>query len=72
MNLLTQEEIEEYVQIVDSVSEVERKKIYRILEQDRILRCRESFIYFVTQMWPVFISGKHHQDRKSTRLNSSH
>ena len=59
--LLTQEEIEDYVEIVDSVSESERKKIFRILEHDRIHRCRESFIYFVGQMWPIFISGKHHQ-----------
>ena len=59
--LLTQEEIEDYVQIVDSVSDAERKKIARILEHDRVHRCRESFIYFANQMWPIFISGKHHQ-----------
>jgi len=59
--LLTQEEIEDYVEIVDTVSEAERKKIFRILEHDRVHRCRESFIYFASQMWPIFISGKHHQ-----------
>ena len=59
--LLTQEEIEDYLQIVDTVTEQERRKIFNILEHDRIERCRESFIYFAQQMWPVFISGKHHQ-----------
>jgi predicted phage terminase large subunit-like protein len=28
---------------------------------DRVERCKESFLFFVKQMWPVFISGKHHQ-----------
>jgi len=59
--LLTQEEIEDYLQIVDTVTEQERRKIFNILEHDRVQRCRESFIYFVQQMWPIFISGKHHQ-----------
>jgi predicted phage terminase large subunit-like protein len=27
---------------------------------DRVERCQENFLYFVTQMWPGFISGKHH------------
>jgi predicted phage terminase large subunit-like protein len=59
--LLTQEEIEDYLQIVDTCTDQERRKIFSILEHDRVERCRESFIYFVEQMWPVFISGKHHQ-----------
>ena len=59
--LLTQEEIEDYLQIVDTVTEQERRKIFNILEHDRVQRCRESFLYFVQQMWPIFISGKHHQ-----------
>jgi predicted phage terminase large subunit-like protein len=46
---------------VDRVSEGDRKKIKALLEMDRVQRCRESFLFFVKQMWPVFISGKHHQ-----------
>jgi predicted phage terminase large subunit-like protein len=46
---------------VDKVSEGDRKKIKALLEMDRVQRCRESFLFFVKQMWPVFISGKHHQ-----------
>jgi predicted phage terminase large subunit-like protein len=47
--------------IVDKVPEAERNKIFRLMELDRIERCRENYLYFVTQMWPGFISGKHHQ-----------
>jgi predicted phage terminase large subunit-like protein len=50
-----------YLQIVDKVSEGDRKKIKALLEMDRVQRCRESFLFFVKQMWPMFISGKHHQ-----------
>jgi predicted phage terminase large subunit-like protein len=59
--MLTPTEIEEYLQIADSVSEKDRKKIIRLLEADRDNRCRDSFIAFVEHMWPVFISGKHHK-----------
>jgi len=61
MTLLSRQEITSYLQIVDRVSEVDRKKIKALLEMDRVQRCRESFLFFVKQMWPVFISGKHHQ-----------
>jgi predicted phage terminase large subunit-like protein len=27
---------------------------------DRVERCKESFVFFAKQMWPIFISGKHH------------
>jgi predicted phage terminase large subunit-like protein len=46
---------------VDTLPEAERNKVYRLLELDRVERCRENYLYFVTQMWPGFISGKHHQ-----------
>ena len=46
---------------MDTLPEAERNKVYRLLELDRVERCRESYLYFVTQMWPGFISGKHHQ-----------
>jgi hypothetical protein len=28
---------------------------------DRVERCQNDFLYFVTQMWPGFISGRHHK-----------
>ena len=61
MTLLTKKEIANYLAIADKVPEGERQKIYSLLEMDRLERCRESFLFFVTQMWPSFISGKHHQ-----------
>lgn len=59
--LLTQKELKGYLSVVDKVPEGERKKIHALLEMDRVERCRESFIFFASQMWPVFISGRHHQ-----------
>ena len=47
--------------IVDKVPENERNKIFALMEMDRVERCRESYLFFVQQMWPIFISGKHHQ-----------
>ena len=61
MTLLTKSEIGGYLSIVDTLPEAERNKVYRLLELDRVERCRENYLYFVTQMWPGFISGKHHQ-----------
>jgi predicted phage terminase large subunit-like protein len=61
MTLLTTKEISEYLSIVDKVPDTERSKITALLEMDRVERCKESFLFFVKQMWPVFISGKHHQ-----------
>lgn len=61
MNLLTKKEIEGYLGIVDKVPEAQRNKILVLLEMDRVQRCRESFLFFVRQMWPGFVSGKHHQ-----------
>ena len=61
MTLLTRSEISQYLAVVDSVPEAERNKIFALLEMDRIERCKDSYLFFVTQMWPGFISGKHHQ-----------
>ena len=61
MTLLTKKEVSDYASIVDRVPEAERNKIFSLLEIDRVERCRESYLFFVQQMWPVFISGKHHQ-----------
>ena len=35
-------------------------------------QARDTFMGFVNKVWPEFIGGRHHKDRKSTRLNSSH
>ena len=61
MSLLSQAEIAGYLSVVDRVPEKERVKVRRLLEMDRVERCRESYLFFVQQMWPVFISGKHHK-----------
>lgn len=61
MSLLTQTEVAEYLSVVDKVPAVQRKKILQLLELDRVERCKESYLFFVQQMWPVFISGKHHK-----------
>jgi predicted phage terminase large subunit-like protein len=60
VSLLTREEIIGYLKVTDSVPADERDKIYQLLELDRVERCKDNFLYFVTQMWPGFISGKHH------------
>jgi predicted phage terminase large subunit-like protein len=59
--ILTNQELGDYLRIVDRVSAEERKKILKLLEMDRVSRSRDSFLFFVKQMWPVFISGRHHK-----------
>lgn len=61
MTLLTQKEVQDYMSIVDKVPAAERMKITALLEMDRVERCKESFLAFTKEMWPIFISGKHHQ-----------
>ena len=61
MSLLSQKEVKEYLEIAERVPAQQRKKVLQLLELDRVERCRESFLFFVQQMWPVFISGKHHK-----------
>lgn len=60
MSLLTREEVANYLSIVDTVPPLEQTKIRQLLEYDRVERCRESYLTFVSNMWPGFISGKHH------------
>jgi len=60
MSLLTREEIIEYLSVANTLPPEQRAMVYQILEMDRVERCKENFLYFVTQMWPGFISGKHH------------
>lgn len=59
--VLSEKELASLLKAVDRVPEKERNKIYALLEMDRVQRCRDSFLFFVKQMWPGFISGKHHQ-----------
>lgn len=61
MSFLTKKEVSDYQSLIPLVGDEERVKILKLLELDKVQRCRESFIFFVSQMWPVFISGKHHQ-----------
>ena len=59
--MMTRQEVEKYRELIPLVADDERAKIMMLLEYDRIEKCRESFIYFASHMWPGFISGKHHQ-----------
>ena len=61
MSLLTREEVLDYLKLAESLPNEERAKVKLLLEMDRVQRCQENYLYFVTQMWPGFISGKHHQ-----------
>ena len=61
MTLLTRQEIDDYESLIPMVGLDERRKIRQLLEIDKVERCRESCIFFVSQMWEGFISGKHHQ-----------
>ena len=61
MSLLTHAEISKYLAMVPKASPENRAKIQMLLEMDRIERSKESFVYFASQMWPVFISGAHHK-----------
>ena len=61
MSLLTHAEIQNYLAMVPKASPENRAKIQALLEMDKIERSKESFLYFVTQMWPIFISGAHHK-----------
>jgi len=61
MSLLTHAEITKYLGMAPKASPENRAKIQMLLEMDRIERSKESFVYFASQMWPVFISGAHHK-----------
>ena len=59
--MMSRSEVEKYRSLIPMVDEAERAKIMMLLEYDRVEKCKESFIYFASHMWPGFISGKHHQ-----------
>ena len=60
MSLLTRDEVEKYLRVVNRLPDAERQKVLALLEMDRVERCKDSFLYFVKEMWPIFISGRHH------------
>jgi predicted phage terminase large subunit-like protein len=59
--MMSRKEVEDYRALIPLVDEAERAKIMMLLEYDRVEKCKESFIYYASHMWPGFISGKHHQ-----------
>ena len=63
MSLLSKEEIEKYIQLVDVLPEdsPEISKVYKLLQADKEERCRQNFLPFVREMWPAFIPGNHHK-----------
>jgi predicted phage terminase large subunit-like protein len=61
VSFLTKKEVSDYQSLIPLVDDDGRAKILQLLELDKVQRCKESYIFFVSQMWPVFISGKHHQ-----------
>ena len=63
MSLLTHAEMTAYLEALDNpkTDGATRAKIGLLLEMDKVEKSRESFLYFVTQMWPIFISGSHHK-----------
>jgi predicted phage terminase large subunit-like protein len=59
--MLRLEEIEGLLRVADQLSPADRKKILMLLEHDRVQRCRDDFLAYVGQVWPIFISGRHHK-----------
>lgn len=63
MSLLTRDEIEKYIQLLDVLPKdsPQISKVRQLLKADKIERCRESFLPFVREMWSAFIPGRHHK-----------
>ena len=63
MSLLTHEEIGQYLQLLDTLPKdsPDVAKVKTILDADKRSQCKEKFIPFVEEMWPAFISGRHHK-----------
>jgi len=63
MSLLSHTEMTDYLKALDNpkTDGPTRTKISLLLEMDKVEKSKESFLYFVTQMWPIFISGSHHK-----------
>ena len=63
MSLLTKEEVKKYLQLLTILPShsPEISKIHQLLKADKIERCRDGFMPFVTEMWSAFIAGRHHK-----------
>lgn len=63
MSLLTKQEVKDYRKLLDTLPATHPNivKIAQLLKADKVERCKENFLPFVKEMWPVFISGRHHQ-----------
>ncbi len=63
MSLLTRQEVKDYRKLLDALPEGHPNigKIAQLLKADKVERCKENFLPFVREMWPVFIPGRHHQ-----------
>jgi predicted phage terminase large subunit-like protein len=63
MSLLTRTEVEQYMRVIEKLppDSPDIAKIHQLLTADRHQRCSENFMPFVQEMWPSFISGRHHK-----------
>jgi predicted phage terminase large subunit-like protein len=63
MSLLTRDELQKYLRLLEVMppSSPDIAKIHQLLQADKNVRCKESFMAFVQEMWPSFISGRHHK-----------
>ena len=63
MSLLTREEVEKYLKVLDMLpsNSPDIAKIHQLLRADKNNRCKENFMAFVQEMWPSFVSGRHHK-----------
>jgi predicted phage terminase large subunit-like protein len=63
MSLLTSEEVKRYLKLLDVLpaNSPEIAKIHQLLRADKVERCRDGFMPFVTSMWSAFIAGRHHK-----------
>ena len=62
-DLLTKKEVQQYIRLLDELPDDSPQvaTIYKLLNADKVHRCRQNFMPFVRQMWSAFIPGKHHQ-----------
>ena len=63
MSLLTREEVAKYIKLLDVLPKDSPHidQIIELLKADKIERCKENFMPFVSEMWASFISGRHHK-----------
>jgi len=63
MSLLTRDEVEKYLKVLELLpaNSPDIAKINQLLQADKNERSKESFMAFVSEMWPSFISGRHHK-----------